>query len=598
MLFHSNRERFAASVMRSDTAFSRLRAQCNPIFPTLVPLFRKSQILVFATVVIAWAVSFVYFWNWWLQPHHNVGTIRYVFNTAVFGWLTLLPLFFIVVVRKSLVPNPFKPVPQGLRVAMVATKSPSEPFLVVRQTLQAMLRQTYRHDTWLADEDPSEETLTWCEEHGVSVSSRKGHADYHNASWPRRARCKEGNLAYFYDHYGYSNYDFVSQLDADHVPTPTYLAEVLRPFSDPQIGYVSAPSICDGNAAGSWSARGRLFVEGPVHGILQAGYTGGLAPLCIGSHYAVRTEALRQIGGLGPELAEDHSTTLMMNAAGWRGAHALNAIAHGDGPNTFADMITQEFQWSRSLITIFLKHSPTHIPKLPWSLKFQFAFCQLWYPIVAFVFLSLSLMPIIALAFDAPMVDVLYLDFLQHLIWMPITIFLLLWWIARQGWLRPVNAKMISWEAMLYVPARWPWWLAGTAAAVYDSLRGSTAEFRVTPKGTSAAGPLPIRVVAPYAVLATASGLAVLLFGNVQDAVGFYILALLNCILYTALVVVIIAMHAVENAAQARPDRQGWAWRSLLQAGLLAFVIAIPLIAAPVRAPVGLSAILWLPGPQ
>ncbi len=67
---------------------------------------------------------------------------------------------------------------------------------------------------------------------------------------------------------------------------------------------------------------------------------------------------LKEIGGLGPELAEDHSTTLMMNAHGWRGVHALDAIAHGDGPRTFADLITQEFQWSRSLMMILLQYSP------------------------------------------------------------------------------------------------------------------------------------------------------------------------------------------------------------------------------------------------
>ena len=120
-------------------------------------------------------------------------------------------------------------------------------------------------------------------------------------------------------------------------PTDGYLEEMLRGFADPKVGYVSAPSICDQNAETSWSARGRLYVEGLLHGPLQSGYTGGLAPLCIGSHYAVRTKALQEIGGLGPELAEDHSTSLIMNAHGWRGAPALNAMAHGAGPQPFAD---------------------------------------------------------------------------------------------------------------------------------------------------------------------------------------------------------------------------------------------------------------------
>ena len=42
----------------------------------------------------------------------------------------------------------------------------------------------------------------------------------------------------------------------------------------------------------------------------------GLAPSCIGSHYAVRTHALKTIGGIGPELAEDFSTSFLLTSAG------------------------------------------------------------------------------------------------------------------------------------------------------------------------------------------------------------------------------------------------------------------------------------------
>ena len=46
-----------------------------------------------------------------------------------------------------------------------------------------------------------------------------------------RQKCKEGNLAYFYEAMGgYDRYDFVSQLDADHVPERGYLAEIIRPL--------------------------------------------------------------------------------------------------------------------------------------------------------------------------------------------------------------------------------------------------------------------------------------------------------------------------------------------------------------------------------
>ncbi len=133
-----------------------------------------------------------------------------------------------------------------------------------------MKAQTPPHDTWLADEDPTAEALEWCAHHGVSVSCRKGVAGYHNDTWPRRQKCKEGNLAYFYETYGYDNYDFVSQLDADQIPAPGYLKAMLAGFHDPTVSYVSAPSICGANASNSWVARGRLSLESHIHGILQA----------------------------------------------------------------------------------------------------------------------------------------------------------------------------------------------------------------------------------------------------------------------------------------------------------------------------------------
>jgi cellulose synthase/poly-beta-1,6-N-acetylglucosamine synthase-like glycosyltransferase len=392
----------------------------------------------------------------------------------------------------------------------------------------------------------------------VRVSTRKGRADYHRPDWPRRTKCKEGNLAFFYDHYGYADYDFVVQLDADHVPTEGYLEEMLRGFADPKVGYVSAPSICDKNADESWSARGRLYVEGPLHGALQAGYTGGLAPLCIGSHYAVRTTALKEVGGLGPELAEDHSTTLIMNAHGWRGVHAMNAIAHGAGPQTFADLVTQEFQWSRSLFTILLKYTPLYFGKLPIRLKLQLVFCQLWYSLFSTLMLVMYSFPLVAIILDSNLVGVNYPDFFAWIspIWIALVV-MAFWW-RKQQWLRPVEAKVLSWEGTLFLIARWPWSLIGTIAAVVDWMRGGTSEFRVTPKGRPAAEPLPLRVFAPYAFLSAASSLPpLLLLSKVKIALGFCLFAGINGLAYAVLLLVITVMHRRENPTSdvaVRPD--------------------------------------------
>jgi len=516
--------------------------------PRLTVLFSGRLQMLNMLGVTAWFAAFVYFWRWWFDPVHVMDWPCYILITVVVGWIILLPVYFIMIFSGAKVATvDTGPVPRG-RIAMGVTKAPSEPFAVVRKTLQAMLDQTgCDFDVWLADEDPSPETVSWCAAHGVFISTRKGVAEYHRATWPRRTRCKEGNLAYFYDHHGYERYDFVAQFDADHVPEATYLVEVLRPFNDPSVGYVSAPSICDANAATSWAARGRLYAEASLHGSLQVGYNNGWAPLCIGSHYAVRTKALKQIGGLGPELAEDHSTTLMMNAHGWRGVHALNAIAHGDGPANFADLVVQEFQWSRSLVAILLKYSPVYVPTLPPRLQFQFLFSQFWYPLFSCFMALMFVMPIAALLMGRVFVAVEYPDFLLHFVPLSLVLVVLAYFWRSTGTFRPHDARVLSWETILFLFARWPWALLGCLAAVRDHLSGSFVDFRITPKGGGAAAPLPLRVLTPYLLLSLMSALAVWLIADAGAARGFYVFAAINALIYAGLAVVIHVRHAREN---------------------------------------------------
>ncbi len=521
------------------------------------PVFTGWNRAAYGLGIICWLAALAYFWFWWAEPTHVVSWPAFLLVTLILAWVTLIPAYFILIFLDARQVRSSADLPKG-RVAMVVTKAPSEPFAVVRKTLLAMLDQKgVEFDVWLADEDPSEETKRWCGQHGVMISTRKGVSEYHRPVWPRRTRCKEGNLAYFYDHFGYERYDFVAQFDADHVPTPTYLREVLRPFSDPEVGYVSAPSICDANAAESWAARGRLYAEASLHGSLQAGYNNGWAPLCIGSHYAVRTAALRKIGGLGPELAEDHSTTLMMNAGGWRGVHAVNAIAHGDGPATFADLVVQEFQWSRSLVTILLQHSRRHVARLPLKLKFQFLFSQLWYPLFSTFMAVMFLLPVAALLTGHVFVNVTYPAFLLHSLPLSIvlTVFAIFW--RASGTFRPYDAKLFGWEGVVFILLRWPWSLAGSLAAARDHVTGSFVDFRITPKGDQGQRKLPARIMAPYIALLGICAAAMAFAADGDGARGFQIFATINLLIYVSLVILVVVRHAVENGQSLLPQVYG-----------------------------------------
>ncbi|HEF5872740.1 TPA: glycosyltransferase [Burkholderia cenocepacia] len=565
--------------------------------PFVVPLMDSGTRIVFQILALGWFVALGIFWRWWLRDEHYVDAFRFGVNGFVLFWTTFIPGYFIFIIRSAVVPNPALPVPRDWRVAMVVTKAPSEPFDIVRTTLLAMLDQTYPHDTWLADEDPSPATLDWCRAHGVFVSTRRGIAAYHRASWPRRTRCKEGNLAYFYDTVGYDHYDFVSQLDADHVPTRTYLEEMLRPFVDPGIGYVSAPSICDSNAAGSWSARGRVNVEGPLHGTMQAGYAGGLAPLCIGSHYAVRCRALREIGGLGPELAEDHSTTMIFNAKGWRGMHALNAIANGEGPRTFGDLATQEFQWSRSVMIIMLRYTRRYFMGLPPKLKAQFLFCQLWYPLCALAMAGSVAIPVVALLTGRVWAHVDYLTYLTYALPLSVLILCVVTWAtqATQS-CRPLNTKLLSWEGLTFVFARWPWVVLGCVSALLDCVRGREFPFKVTPKGGTVEQDAPLRVVAPYLLISLFCSLPVVAIDNPRNAAGFYLFSTLTSILYLVIAAVIAVQHGKEQGLGASTFRQMFASRLPVRNALFVFALAMLLTGIGLRAPKGWQAMVWRSG--
>ena len=513
----------------------------------LAPVLSRRNRARYSAFIVLWIGAALFFWVWWLRPIHMLDAGRYLLVTACLGWIFFLQAYFLAMFwrAKQAVPRLHRPL-QG-RFAMVVTKAPAEPFAVVQKTLTAMLEQDVPHDTWLADEDPQPATLAWCAAHGVQVSTRKGVAAYHQKTWPRRTRCKEGNLAYFYDHYGYENYDFVAQLDADHVPQPGYLRQMLMPFADPRVGYVSAPSICSQNAAQSWAARTRLHAEAMFHGVLQAGYNNGWAPMCIGSHYAVRTKALQAVGGLGPDLAEDHSTSMILNAGGWRGVHAMNAIAIGQGPATITDLVTQEFQWSRSLVTILLSYTPRYFSRLPGRQKFQFVFSQMWYPLFAVFMALMFAMPIAALSFDMRFADVSFLGFFGHMLPSMLVLIFMAYRIRADGLFRPRDAKVLGWEKAVFAALQWPWVLLGCAMALRDRVMGGFVDFRVTPKGDKVAAMVRWRVLLPYLTLAILSLLPVLMVKNVQESAGFYIFALINATLYTSVFVIITVNHHREN---------------------------------------------------
>lgn len=112
--------------------------------PWYVPVLPAGDRLLAAGLVTIWVVSLVGFWVWWLQPSHQVTPLGMVLNTVVLLYASTLPAMYVCAVVRLRRFNPAVPVPD-LRVAMVVTKAPAEPWAVVEETLRAMLDQDYPH---------------------------------------------------------------------------------------------------------------------------------------------------------------------------------------------------------------------------------------------------------------------------------------------------------------------------------------------------------------------------------------------------------------------------------------------------------------------
>jgi cellulose synthase (UDP-forming) len=567
-------------VISPATSSRRLRRS------TFSAALRPGDRLVVSIISVCWLACLANFWIWWLEPGHRTNLFGTVANSIVLFYLTCYPVFYVVAVNRLRNVNPDVTVPM-LRVAFIVTRAPSEPWDVAKATLTAMLDQDFPlpYDVWLADEKPTAEILRWCSAYGVIVSTRNGIEEYHRPTWPRRTKCKEGNLAYFYDHWGYRSYDVVAQLDCDHKPSPTYLAEMVRPFSDPSVGYVAAPSVCDTNAAESWSARGRLHREATFHGAFQLGHSAGWAPACIGSHYAVRTAALRDIGGLGPELAEDFSTSFLLSSAGWHGAFAINAEAHGDGPTTVAAMLVQEFQWSKSLTVLFFKLVPPNLRRLSWSLRLRFLYALFFYSLLVTSTLGGALLAPVAAITGRQWVSVNYAAFLLHWWSLSVWLIMLTFLLRRRGLLRPPDAPVVSWENWLYTLARWPYIARGICSAIVYVIRPRAVTFKVTPKGKGGLESLPTRLIIPYLIISCAFSAAALTGEATNYAVGYVFLCLMGGLIYAVVSSLIPVLHAREMGRQAGLGTGAALRRTSVMPLILGLLSALPALYAAIHYP-------------
>jgi len=167
-----------------------------------------------------------------------------------------------------------------------------------------------------------------------------------------------------------SRHDVLVLSDSDMRVGPDYLSHVAAPFEDPTTGLVTC--LYRGLPVGGfWS---RLHASSIDHHFLPNALVGlalGLAEPCFGSTIALRSEALRKIGGFeafADKLADDYEIGRAVRHLGLKAVIPPIVLAHTCSEKTFREVAAHELRWARTIRLVDPLGYAGSIVTHPWPL--------------------------------------------------------------------------------------------------------------------------------------------------------------------------------------------------------------------------------------
>ncbi len=211
---------------------------------------------------------------------------------------------------------------------------------LVRTTMRAARDMELPHRTWVLDDGDSDALERICAEEGVGYLRRDGGA-----------HAKAGNVnAALARTAG----EFVVIFDADHVPEPNFLLQVLPHFQDRDVAFVQSPQSYTNRvnlvSTGSAEAQ-RIFYE-----LVCPGKNHFNAAFCVGTNVMFRRAALDEIGGIATgSNSEDIWTSIELHRRGWKSIYVPVVLARGLAPQDVGAYRKQQLRWACGGFEILLR---------------------------------------------------------------------------------------------------------------------------------------------------------------------------------------------------------------------------------------------------
>lgn len=247
-----------------------------------------------------------------------------------------------------------------------------EPTEIVRQTVlaaRAMVYDTFQvfilNDGYVAKKDNWEEIEDLAKELGVGCITRRTPGG-----------AKAGNIN---NALRTTNSSYFVVFDADHVPYPSFLREVMGYFVDPKLGFVQTPQFYS-NQNENKITKVAWWQQTLFFGPIMSGKNRLNSAFMCGTNMAIRRSAIQEAGGMCEfNIAEDFLTSLFIHEKGWRSVYVPKVLAEGLAPEDFLSYYKQQFRWTRGSLEVIFKYNPLFRRGLRMSQKLQYLISASYY---------------------------------------------------------------------------------------------------------------------------------------------------------------------------------------------------------------------------
>ncbi len=262
-----------------------------------------------------------------------------------------------------------------------------EPLEMLRETALCSVGIRYPHKTFLLDDGNRPQVKQLAEELGCGYIART-----------ERTHAKAGNLN---NALKQITGEFVVTLDADHVPSPDLIDQLIGFFRDDKVGAVQTAqdfyNLDSFQHRMNWRSRIGWQQQELFFNVIQPGKDRFNAAFFCGSPAILRRSALNDVGGFATEtITEDMHTGLRLQKKKHKLIYHNQTLAFGLAPQTYLSYSTQWQRWGYGCMQVARAEKPVFGRGLSFGQRLCY-FSSVYFYWMSYQKLLFLLTPIVAL---------------------------------------------------------------------------------------------------------------------------------------------------------------------------------------------------------